>query len=310
MTFPELVAQREAFTPDEWCSMTRPWSTNTSDASPYRGPYRGQTIAVGTKHGKQHQLEPAFRDVIGAVLMTPDGIDTDRFGTFAGEIARIGPALDAARTKARLAMTVAGLPYGLASEASYGPLPGGWFGHEELLLFCDERLGIEVLEGHRSLAIPGIAEQVGEVGELGAGLVGGLPDQALIVRPCGSDVCITKGITDIGALRSAVWTAVAQSPDGLAQVEPDLRAQHNPSRRLVLVRLAASLAHRLATGCPACTAPGFGRVDARPGLPCRICATPTPLVGNEIHGCAACEHRVDRPVRDVADPADCPSCNP
>ena len=207
-------------------------------------------------------------------------------------------------------MNVSGLPFGLASEASYGLLPGGWFGHEELLLFCDQRLGIEVLEGHRSMAIPGIAEHVGEVGALGAGLLGGLPDQALIVRPCGSDVSITKGITDIEALHSAVARAVAQSPDGLAQVEPDLRAHHNPSRRLVLVRLAASLAHRLATGCPACAAPGFGRVDARPGLPCRICATPTPLVGNEIHGCAACDHRVDRPVRDAADPADCPFCNP
>jgi len=285
--------------------------TGSRSNSPFRAsPYRGQTVAVGTKHGKQHQFRPAFGDVLGAALLAPDGIDTDRFGTFAGEIARTGPPLDAARAKARLAMTVTGLPYGLASEASYGPLPGGWFGHEVLLLFCDERLGIEVLEGHRTLAIPGIGEQVRNVGDLGAGLLGGLPDQALIVRPCGGYAPTITGIPDIEALHSAVATAAAQSPDGLARVEPDLRAHHNPSRRLVLVRLAAALARRLASDCPACTAPGFGRVDARPGLPCRICATPTPLVGNEIHGCAACDHRVERPVGGVADPADCPSCNP
>jgi hypothetical protein len=295
--------------------MTKPWSASTSDASPYRGPYRGRTIAVGTKHGKQHQLQPAFGAVLGAVLHTPPDLDTDRFGTFTGEIARTGPALDAARAKARLAMAVTELPYGVASEASYGTLPGGWFGHEELLLFCDERLGIEVVEGHRTLSVPGTAHRVSDYREIPAAFLGGLPDQALIVRPCHCDrlsagAPIAKGVTDTETLRSALSAALAHSPDGQAVVEPDLRAHHNPSRRLVLDRLAHKLARRLATACPACGAPGFGRMDAEPGLPCRACATPTPLIGNEIHGCAACDHRVSRPVRDVADPGDCPSCNP
>jgi len=298
--------------------MTSRPSPSTSDTPPYRGPYRGRTIAVGTKHGKQHQFQSAFSDVLGAVLHPPPDLDTDRFGTFSGDVPRTGAAIDAARAKARLAMNVAGLPYGLASEASYGPLPAGWFGHEELVLFCDQRLGIEVLEGHRTLSVPGTAQQVRDYRDVPPALLDGLPDQALIVRPYHPRVGahhrdegpITKGVSDIETLRSAVVAAAAHSPAGLAQVEPDLRAHHNPSRRLVLTRLADKLARRLATGCPACGAPGFGRVAAEPGLRCRICATPTPLVGAEIHGCAACDHRVSRTVRGVADPADCPGCNP
>jgi len=290
--------------------MTSRPSPSTFDAPPYRGPYRGQTIAVGTKHGKQHQLQSAFNDVLGAVLHTPPGLETDQFGSFSGEVPRAGTAIAAAGAKARLAMAVSGLPYGLASEASYGPLNGGWSGHEELLLFCDERRGIEVLEGHRTLAVPGIAQPVRDCGEVRPALLGGLPEQALIVRPHSGVGPVRKGITDRATLYAAVSAATAVSADGLALVEPDLRAHHNPSRRLVLARLALTLARRLATACPACAAPGFGRLDSQPGLPCRVCATPTPLVGNEIHGCAVCAHRVSRQVRDGADPADCPFCNP
>lgn len=273
-------------------------------------PYRGETIAVGTKHGKQDQLAPAFDAVLGAELRTPPEIDTDRFGTFSGEVARSGSAIDAARAKARLAMDLTGLPYGLASEASYGPLAGGWSGHEELLLFCDDRLGIEVLEGHRTLSVPGAAQQVRDWREVRPSLLDGLPHQALIVRPYRHGGPIAKGVTDTETLSAAISTASAHSPDGLAQVEPDLRAQHNPSRRRVLTALADKLARRLATECPACAAPGFGRVDAEAGLPCRICGTPTELVVNEFHGCAACGHRVSRAVGGGADPADCPQCNP
>ncbi len=287
--------------------MTGPRALRGTDA-----PYRGRLIAVGTRHGKQHQFAPAFRSLLGAELQTPPDLDTDRFGTFTGEVARRGSAAEAARGKARLAMEVTGLPYGLASEASYGAQPGGWYGHEEIVVFCDDALGIEILEGHRSASVPGSSHQVSRAEDLPGPLLTGLPEQALTVRPSGSAraAAVVRGITDSDAVSAAVAAAVAASPDGLAVVEPDLRAHHNPSRRLVLYRLAFSLANRLATGCPACAAPGFGRADAESGLPCRDCGTPTALVRAEIHACAVCPHRLTRPVPSDADPAVCPSCNP
>lgn len=272
--------------------------------------YRGRSVAVGTRHGKQHQFAPAFRDVLDVQLVTPPDLDTDRFGAFTGEVARAGTATEAARGKARLAMDRAGLPYGLASEASYGVLPGGWFGHEEILLFCDEVLGIEILEGHRSTSVPGAAHRVSHVGDLPDALLAGLPGQALTVRPWAATTGVVKGITDSDGLAAAITAAVDASPEHLALVEPDLRAHHNPSRRQVLRRLADTLVRRLATGCPACGTPGFGRIDAVAGLSCRLCDTPTPLVGAEIHACASCAHQQIRPVSGSADPAVCPSCNP
>ena len=80
-------------------------------------PYRDAVIAVGTRHRKERQFRVPFRDVLGAHLLTPDDLDTDRFGTFTGEVSRVETAIEAARAKARLAMTVTGLPFGLASEA-------------------------------------------------------------------------------------------------------------------------------------------------------------------------------------------------
>lgn len=276
--------------------------------------YRGSVVAVGTRHGKQHQFAVPFAAILGARVLAPPDLDTDRFGTFTGEHPRRGTAVEAARAKAHLAITATGLPLALASEASYGPLPDtGVAGHEEIVLFCDTVRGIEVLEGHRSTDVPGIAHRVAHHREIPATLLDGLPGQALIVRSAGTapgEGVVVKGLTGGAELPAAVDAAATASPDGLAIVEPDLRAHLNPGRRRVLSRLATALATRLATPCPACASPGFGRVGSRPGLRCRLCATPTPLVGHEIHACCRCELTESRPLRGAADPAHCPICNP
>ncbi|MCX6484293.1 MAG: hypothetical protein NT146_13730 [Mycobacterium sp.] len=282
-------------------------------APPEDMPYRDCRIAVGTRHGKEKQFAPPFEAVLGARLVTPPDLDTDRFGTFSGEIARTATASDTARAKARLAMEVSGLPYGLASEASYGPLPGvGIQGHEELVVFVDDSHGIEVFVGERTTVVPGHGQRVAGPADLPPHVAAGLPTQALIVRPsaAGQPGHVVKGITDLARLNTAITAAAHHSGDGLALVEPDLRAHHNPSRRLVLHRLADTLARRLATRCPACSTPGFGRVDSERGLPCRDCETPTDAIRNEIHACPTCSHRVAVAVTNTADSAWCPQCNP
>lgn len=266
-------------------------------------------MAVGTRHGKQDQFGPAFSGVLGAHLVTPADLDTDQFGTFSGDVVRRGTAADAAAAKARLAMEVCGLPLGLASEASYGTLPGsGWPGHEEIAVFIDAEMGITVVEGLRSMSVPGSSHTVSDSAEVPRYLLAGLPGQALIVRAEGIEPI--KGISDQVALQSAVASVAARSSDGLAIVEPDLRAHHNPTRRAVLITLAERLARRISAECPSCGSPGFGRVDAEYGLPCRFCGTPTPTVKRELHGCPRCSHTTAVPAADGADPAFCPACNP
>ena len=271
--------------------------------------YRDRHVAVGTRHRKQDQFIPAFAAILGAHLVTPDDLDTDQFGTFSGEVGRRGTAADAARAKARLAMEVSGLPFGLATEASYGPLRDADLpGHEEIALFIDTELGIEVLEGYRTTVVPGSRHAVSRHTEVPDYLLAGLPDQALIVWARGADT--VKGITDAAGVAAAVAAVAPRSPDGLAIVEPDLRAHHNPGRRRVLTTLAERPARSLATACPSCGSPGFGRVDVRCGLPCRLCETPTTATWQEVRGCPRCAHTATIPVAERADPAICPVCNP
>lgn len=53
--------------------------------------YRGQNIALTTKHQKESAIAPHFREQLDATLIVPQ-IDTDRLGTFSGEIERKGNA--------------------------------------------------------------------------------------------------------------------------------------------------------------------------------------------------------------------------
>ena len=74
--------------------------------------------------------------------------DTDRLGTFSGEIERVGSAKDTAIRKARLGITVTNLPCGFASEGRFGPhllFPFAGIGHK-IIVFVDDVLGIEVIE--------------------------------------------------------------------------------------------------------------------------------------------------------------------
>jgi hypothetical protein len=274
--------------------------------------YDGCTVVFATRHGKHRQVADAFAG-IGAAVIAPADLDTDQFGTFSGEIARVLTAVDAARAKTRLAVTMTGHRYALASEASYSSLAGGLPGHEELLLFTDLERGIEILEASRSLTtlpapvrVAGAAEADGLLSACGFG------DQAVIVRPAvgGRPADIRKGITDRSELARALARATGGSADGRAIIEPDLRAMHNPTRQQVLARLGRRLAARLASACPGCRCPGYGRTATRPGLPCAACDTPTPLAVAVVHTCPRCPHETVHRQTTRADPQWCPHCNP
>ena len=279
--------------------------------------YRGCTVVFGTHHGKESQVAKPFLDVLGAHVIAPPSLDTDQFGTFTGEIRRRLNPLEASRAKARLAIAETRHPWALASEASYGVLPGiGWPGHEEILVFVDDTRGIEIVEGHRSLGIPGTVLDVTSHSEIGEDLArAGWPAQAVIVRPAlssnGEQTGITKGIVDSAALASAIAKAVHISSNGRAVIEPDLRAHHSPSRRAILCQLGLTMATRLARACPACESPGWGKTGVSAGLPCSACGLPTDQTRADIWSCVACLH--EEPLlrqEETAEPRSCAHCNP
>ncbi|AZG75889.1 DUF6671 family protein [Methylocystis rosea] len=277
-----------------------------------------RTAVIATMHRKEEAVAPALMSTLGLIVTSTPGLDTDQFGTFSGEIPRNGAMLDVAMRKARLGMSAAGAPLGLASEGSFGPhpaipyIPAGM----ELLVFVDDESGIFVTESlvtektnydHRVIS-------PGEASDAFLQRIG-FPTHGLIVRPNEGEAAsaLAKGIVDSDSLRRAIEAAAAVSSDGRARMETDMRAHFNPTRMRSLAILAERLAQRLARQCPACGAPGFGRTGSRAGLLCEACGTPTALVVAEILGCPACDYTEERLRRDGlqrAPPQHCPLCNP
>jgi len=272
--------------------------------------------ALGTMHGKAAAIAPPLAR-LGITLVVPEGLDTDRFGTFTAETPRTGTMDDAARAKARAAIAATGLPVGIASEGAYGPhpfipfLPLG----REVLLWHNEETGHEVIERLIDEAPCYDHVTVFSADEATTFLKGiGFPRTAVIVAPAGTGAAsLAKGLQGRDAVDDAIARALHLSAQGGAFLQTDMRAHLNPRRMDTIGRLAERLAARLATACPVCTAPGWGLLRVETGLPCAWCEAPTLLAKAEVHGCTLCGCEVNLPRTNgpaVADPGHCPACNP
>ena len=271
-----------------------------------------ERVALGTMHGKEAAIAPALAP-LGIALVVPGGLDTDRFGTFTGEIARAGGMIEAARAKARAAIAATGLGTGLASEGAYGPDPALPFVARgvEVMLWHDATTGHEVIERLIDDAPCFDRAEVRDMAGAEAFLARiGFPATAVIVARAGAPGGpVAKGLRDPGRLRAAI----AAAGPGPALLETDMRAHMNPRRMGMIATLAQRLAARLGQTCGTCGAPGWGLIGTEAGLPCADCGAPTALVAETIHGCTACGARTRTPRPDGrrhADPAVCAFCNP
>lgn len=280
-------------------------------------PYRGLWAAIATMHGKERVIAPPLCQWFAMTVRIAPGVDTDAFGTFTGEIARMGTMLDAARRKALLAIERTGAPLGIGSEGAFGPDPYMPFvaSGRELLLLRQSDTGHEIVVQRRTetnfshVVISHPDELDGFLNRVD------FPAHAVIVRPQDprDATIIRKGLQDRGEVIEAVRAVAARSGTRRAMVQTDMRAHLNPTRMASIAQTAHWLAIRIARCCPACGCPGFGTVDVVRGIPCRNCATPTRLIKAEVFGCQACGHRAQRRVRSAdlrSDPQWCDFCNP
>jgi len=279
-----------------------------------RHPHRDRVAVLATKHEKGPLIGPPLARAVG-LSVRPVVVDTDRFGTFSGEVPRPGSAWDTAVAKARHAMAVTGVDLGLASEGTFAPPPGLPWGvvATELVVLVDDELDLVVGETAVSYDVVTVSALLAAGEDGGPTLAAGaVPNHHLIVRPAaGPGRPLFKGVADGAALAHAVEVCATVSPDGRARVETDLRAHLCPSRRPVIERAASALGDRLARRCGACGTPGWGRIALELGVPCSWCGAEVGLVRAQIMGCGSCPHRWVVPVGPAqADPGRCPSCNP
>ena len=270
-------------------------------------------------HGKQHAIGPALQQRPGLELIVPDGMDTDRLGTFSGEVERQGSMVETAIAKARMGMELTGLKLGLASEGSFGPHPQVPFmaAGVELVVLVDDERDLVVSE-QQVFADTNYDHATGRTMEelIGFAETAGFPTHALIVRPNQAPPArrlMHKGIKHHDQLEKAVVECAQASADGLALVQTDMRAHMNPGRMAAIAQLATRFAQRLATLCPSCASPGYGPSDSITGLPCEWCGEPSTMVRWIIHSCPASRHQDQLPRPDGllrSDPMHCLSCNP
>ena len=269
-------------------------------------------------HGKARAIAPPLRRRLGLEVETLEGLDTDQFGTFTGEIERTGSQLDAARAKvgAAFAMTPRAR-VALASEGSFGPHPFIPFAPlgREIVVLADRSTGLELI-GHDATLGPRFDHQVVSSWEEALAFARRVefPVQGVIVtaskegrRDPSRFVC--KSAADCENLAAAVEAALACG--GPAHLECDMRAHRNPRRMSAIRRASADLARAYLSLCPSCARPGFVVSERLKGVPCGWCDSPTEEIRAEVRVCQGCGHQVETPVGPrVADPGCCGFCNP
>lgn len=283
------------------------------------GVYRGTCMILTTKHAKSIAIAPPFQEKLSAGILEYV-VDTDQLGTFSGEIEREGNALECARRKCEWATERLGdkVEFALASEGSFGPHPFIPFlpCDQEILYFIDRRHGFHMHMSHISEKTNYRTEAVDSYEALQKlAEKAQFPSHAMILRPNGRETKapLFKGIDSQSILEEAYKECLKHSTDGKVWVETDMRAQFNPSRMEVIGELAVKLAERLATHCPKCSTPGWGKVRVEKGLECSWCGSETELVKAEIYGCTKCDYEEITGRTDgleKAEPGNCSYCNP
>jgi hypothetical protein len=275
-------------------------------------PYPSKTAVLTSKHQKLDLVRPSLESATGLSLIE-QAMDTDHLGTFSGEIERLGTPLEVAIKKAQLGMIATGLPLGVASEGSIGPDPLVPFviSNIETLVFVDQELDIVISETFRSLDIVSATTKTFPGQDLTEYLAKvGFPEQRVIAKSSSGGV--EKGLGSISSLEQAIAKLALEAHESSVSLEPDYRAMHCPTRRINIEHAAKALAFRVASLCPDCNAPGWGKKDFVRGLLCSDCGSDHPdAVAQELKTCVRCDFvQPGMVLAESLDPSKCFSCNP
>jgi len=270
--------------------------------------------ALATQHGKELLFAPSLATIGISVVVAP--VNTDEFGTFSGEVERVGSAEQIVEQKARSAAATTGLTIGLASEGSFGPHPQAPFVliDTELVAYVDVATDHLIIEGATNISSVPRAQAVAQADHVADLKIAQLfPEQAAIIVIEESKTkirtVIAKEVRDLPSLEEAIREAF-QRGSGAVIVEPDLRAHCCPDRRKVIQKAVDQLTRRLAQRCPSCNAPGLGTLRKIPGLPCQLCELPTTQTAADVIGCTRCGYEHTSFCTNQADPTFCDRCNP
>jgi hypothetical protein len=254
--------------------------------------FKGRKAIIATKHQKEQVILPLVKEQLGIEVFVPHDYDTDKFGTFTGEISREGNALDAVRKKCLDAMNIYGYDLGIASEGSFGSHPSVFFAQadDELVLLIDKKNDLEIIARELSLETNFSSEKISTYPQLQTfAQQVHFPSHGLIIKDSDEkDAKIYKDITDWNDLKR-IYAAVSSISSSI-YVETDMRAHRNPTRMQVIEKATQNLIKKIHTLCPNCQTPGFDVSELIKGLPCEWCQSPTESLLAIQYTCKKCNH--------------------
>lgn len=267
------------------------------------------SLAFLTQHRKQQAVAIALANA-GYLVYEVDDFDTDTFGTFTGEIARLDSQSDTALKKAQMACELSGNRFGLGSEGSFGadPMLGMLPWGTEVLAFWDAELnyaiygwvqGAQTNYNHTTVTTMQQAQQfANRIGFPLHGIIVGQANQPIFNKDLNSDAAL-----------AAYLTPLLLSGDPI-DLNTDMRANRNPTRRLMLARCAEALAQKLNCACPQCHAAGFAITKHIAGALCEYCHLPTTMPKASVWHCPLCQFEQIQTIDTRATQGQCQYCNP
>ncbi len=277
--------------------------------------FQERKLIIATKHKKESVIAPILEKELGVCCFIDTAFDTDILGTFTGEIERALDPISTAREKCLRAMELNNCDLGVASEGSFGPHPSMFFvnADDEFLIFIDNKNGIEVIVRELSTSTNFNGRQIQNQRELlEFANQTEFPKHGLILRKSKDEnIDIYKGITNVEVLKRTF--EYLHSRYNSVYVETDMRAMYNPTRMSVIEKATQKLVQKIKSTCPQCQMPGFGITEARKGLECNLCGSPTSSTLSYIYVCQHCKFTKEEMYpnkKTTEDPAYCDYCNP
>ncbi|MCS6823652.1 MAG: hypothetical protein NZ529_05100 [Cytophagaceae bacterium] len=277
--------------------------------------FKGRTLVIATRHGKEQVMAPLLEESLGVVCIAPENLDTDRFGTFSGEKERVDDVVTTLRKKCKLASEITGVGLAAASEGSFGPHPMVFaaYADEEFVMLADFEKQIEIVESTVSFHTNFDGALIYSEDQLLAfARKIGFPSHGIILKDTQHNWSkIIKENLTVEQLKENYLRI--RNPDGVAYAETDMRAMRNPTRMKVIAEATKKLIEKIQSVCPVCGVPGFAVSEIVKGLPCELCNLPTRTALKHIYRCQKCgyESCKDYPAgKQFEDPQFCDFCNP
>lgn len=277
--------------------------------------FKGRKAVIATKHKKEQVIAPILESELGIICVTLENLDTDKLGTFSGEIERINDPVTTLRQKCQMAIDASGINLAIANEGSFGAHPSIFFAHadDELVMLIDKENDLEIIERELSLETNFDGTEINSIDQLiqFANKIG-FPSHGIILKK-GKNI-FTNIIKENRSFKELIENYhKIKNEDGSSYAETDMRAMYNPKRMEVIRKATEKLVNKIKSVCPNCKAPGFGVTESIIGLPCQLCGSPTKSILKHIYRCQKCNFIMEKEFpfnKSKEDPQFCDFCNP